>query len=1103
MRRNLLLQAFLFMAAVLLTRSATLAADDATRKKPVQLAKATEGPTSNRTLVNVNNLAMWITSNGTSATNPTVNGGGLYFPRGTNPLVSTIFQDGLVWGGRINDGGTPLIRVGGQTFSIGTVPGAILSRGVAENLNDRVNVDRVWRVRRDFAGADLRQDAAEFFQITAANVSEAQIQQVRDIYRQDWIDWPVRKGAPFYDANNDGNFNPEFNADGSPKLFPLADEPGYADGDQVVWIVVNDLNAGAVQTMYGSPSIGLEMQLTLWSYRRADALGNVIFKQYRVIYKGTATTPVNATIDSMFFSQFVDPDLGSSGDDYVGSDTTLSLGYVYNSQTLDASYTPVGLPPPAAGYDFFAGPIVRDPSGVAIFGLKQRPGFRNLPMTTFAFFASGQTDSDPTRGGDYNGTLQWYNLLRGFRPRPESPPDPWRTPTGQRTLFRVPGDPVKGTGWLDANAGDRRIVMATGPFSMALGDTQEVVIASISALGSDRLSSISVLKFYDRFAQGAFDNLFELPKAPNLQRLTASELDGQIVLNWGANLAEARNTEETVQKGFAFEGYNIYQLPTAGSPVDQGVKLGSYDLANEVTVISQETFDPRSGLILNLPVQFGSNSHLRRSFVVSRDQLRDRPLTNGQPYYFGVTAYSYNADPLAALKTLESPPAIVTVVPQGPKPGVRYGDNLGVNVAITKVGGFSDVRSLPITVVDPAKTKNAEYSITVGKNSQNELMWTLRNVTAAQDVYTSTNLGSADTGDPNDDFRFPIIDGLLLAVQQIAPGIIEDSTRFISGTPWLTSGGSFSAGAPANHDGSITTGEDLGNNYLGQFHSAFNPREMVPVLLKFGPSHKQKVYRLRRTGTGTAYLIQTTNPTPEINVTAFDVTNPAAPRQLAISWRDQNNNGVWDPPVGGDGLEFLFIHFRTYDPAMAQFAHSGNGQTPIDNECTSSASADIMFGTSLALESGRTLNESDITYKIRPALRLAEGDKYMFRTAGPSSSLEVAKQDATQLINCFPNPYFGINNFEQTQFNRFVTFSHLPDKAIIRIFNLAGVLVRTLTKGINDDNTAQFLRWNLQNDVGLPVASGIYVAHIECPDLGVTKDLKLAIIQEQQFLRNF
>jgi hypothetical protein len=33
------------------------------------------------------------------------------------------------------------------------------------------------------------------------------------------------------------------------------------------------------------------------------------------------------------------------------------------------------------------------------------------------------------------------------------------------------------------------------------------------------------------------------------------------------------------------------------------------------------------------------------------------------------------------------------------------------------------------------------------------------------------------------------------------------------------------------------------------------------------------------------------------------------------------------------------------------------------------------------------------------------------------------------------------------------------------------------------------------------VASGIYIAHIDLPDLGLTKILKLAIVQEDQFLK--
>ena len=102
-------------------------------------------------------------------------------------------------------------------------------------------------------------------------------------------------------------------------------------------------------------------------------------------------------------------------------------------------------------------------------------------------------------------------------------------------------------------------------------------------------------------------------------------------------------------------------------------------------------------------------------------------------------------------------------------------------------------------------------------------------------------------------------------------------------------------------------------------------------------------------------------------------------------------------------------------------------------------------------------------------------------------------------INVFPNPYYGINTEEINKYNRFVTFTHLPAKAKVRIFNLAGVLVQTIDK----DDEGQFLRWDLANEDGLPVASGLYLAYIELPDLGETKILKVAIIQEQQILDRF
>ena len=96
-------------------------------------------------------------------------------------------------------------------------------------------------------------------------------------------------------------------------------------------------------------------------------------------------------------------------------------------------------------------------------------------------------------------------------------------------------------------------------------------------------------------------------------------------------------------------------------------------------------------------------------------------------------------------------------------------------------------------------------------------------------------------------------------------------------------------------------------------------------------------------------------------------------------------------------------------------------------------------------------------------------------------------------INVFPNPYYGSNKAETNAYQRFVTFSNLPQTATIRIINLAGELVKT----INHNNTTGYERWDLRNEVGLPVSSGMYIAFIEVPNAG-NRTLKLAIIQPEE-----
>jgi hypothetical protein len=125
-------------------------------------------------------------------------------------------------------------------------------------------------------------------------------------------------------------------------------------------------------------------------------------------------------------------------------------------------------------------------------------------------------------------------------------------------------------------------------------------------------------------------------------------------------------------------------------------------------------------------------------------------------------------------------------------------------------------------------------------------------------------------------------------------------------------------------------------------------------------------------------------------------------------------------------------------------------------------------------------------------------DVFTFTAPKVDYNIETAKEDVER-INVFPNPYYAVNPREINKYQRYVTFNHLPAKATIRVFNLAGQLIKTIEK----DSPEQFATWNLNNESELPAASGLYVIHIDMPDLGKTKILKLAVIQEQQILDRY
>ncbi len=432
-----------------------------------------------QSLININNSTCWVGGDGYHdwIVDGSWNGA---FP--INYFAGTIFSEGIVWGGKVIDNNYPAIRTAGNTYGTGCAP-----------------LQRLFRVRTNFRTTNLTMDAATFFNIDPGEVTQEQLGEIYTQYQKDWDEWPADSGAPYNDVNHDGSYNPEI------------DVPGVPSASQTMYVRYDDSNS---PNLYGSLPIGLEITETYWTFSDDAQLSSTIFKKVDIVYTGGNQPYAGSYIDSMFISQWSDPDVGNSTDDFAGCDTLLNLGYAFNAGAEDAVYGGLGLEPPATGYVMLQGVSEYSgfPSDSAIFNFSWRHGYRYSnphPMSSFAYIAAGGLWSDPDFS--YIGTLELYNMMRGFQGDPSYPgaqqfPESVADYTGSG-CFLLTGDPVTASGKIDGvldGPGDRRILLTNGPFHMNLGDTVEIVLALTSAIGSDRLLSVTDLRVNASAANDAF-----------------------------------------------------------------------------------------------------------------------------------------------------------------------------------------------------------------------------------------------------------------------------------------------------------------------------------------------------------------------------------------------------------------------------------------------------------------------------------------------------------------------------------------------------------------------------------------------------------------------
>ncbi|MEZ4773405.1 MAG: hypothetical protein R3D00_09490 [Bacteroidia bacterium] len=118
-----------------------------------------------------------------------------------------------------------------------------------------------------------------------------------------------------------------------------------------------------------------------------------------------------------------------------------------------------------------------------------------------------------------------------------------------------------------------------------------------------------------------------------------------------------------------------------------------------------------------------------------------------------------------------------------------------------------------------------------------------------------------------------------------------------------------------------------------------------------------------------------------------------------------------------------------------------------------------------------------------------------------TNQTEIAK-DALEKVLVVPNPYYAYSSYETGQLDNRVKITNLPQKCRVSIFTINGLLVRQYTK--DSDNPDQ--DWDLKNQSGVPVASGVYIIHVDAnidgQNLG-EKVVKLFAVMRQIDLDSF
>ncbi len=263
-------------------------------------------------------------------------------------------------------------------------------------------------------------------------------------------------------------------------------------------------------------------------------------------------------------------------------------------------------------------------------------------------------------------------------------------------------------------------------------------------------------------------------------------------------------------------------------------------------------------------------------------------------------------------------------------------------------------------------------------------------------------------------------------------------------------------------------------------------------------------------------------------------------RQLAVAFIEAAPNtnppsvvgkpdGFWDPGTElSKNREYIIIFDESYDPGGNQVKYKGGtyisptapwanltgytipsdaGVSQDDILKASSPYFDALYVVGIQRKNNTDFyNNGDVLVMPVTNYPYTPEDVFEFTTKKDGDLTAEEEKELFDKVTVFPNPLFGFNvatsYTNSSPDDPFITFSNLPAEVTVKIYSLSGIHIRTLSVNDKSSPDSPFLRWNLLNESGLRVASGMYLAIVSSPKYG-DKVLKFAIVMPQKQLQKY